>query len=175
MILALWVLGAAPSEVAVVRAAADDPLLGEVATRIHAEIADAGFVATWVESPEAGASAVAVFEVVRGGNAVDVRVLDRLSQKTVSRRIDAPADAGPRIVALRAVELLRASLLEITVESTPAPAQAAPADVTAWVRATGPPERGPLGGVGVTAGIALLSGPRLVGGAPAVAPTVRLS
>lgn len=72
--------------------------------------------------------------------ALDIWVTDRVTGKTVLRRIDAPAEA-PRasaLVALRAAELLRASLLELNVERPPNGEVRAEPEVRAWVKPTAP-------------------------------------
>lgn len=61
----------------------------------------------------------AVLYVDRQRAQVHVSVLDRMTGKMSSRRLDASQELAPRDVAVRAVELLRASLLELTAEAPP--------------------------------------------------------
>lgn len=169
------------SQAAIVAPPGADALLVEIVTRLSAELSGAGFEVVKVPTAAAPGPArpVAIFEVTRtpGETAVDVRVLDRLSDKLVARRISLGPGAGPGIVAIRAVELLRASLLEISVDPPPAaqPPPPVPADVRRWIGpvADGAP-RAPLAGFGLGAGIVFLGGADLVT-RPAVAPGLRVS
>ncbi len=102
--------------------------------RLRAELESAGFevVIVRVEQPasrdqlEATARRTESFAAIAlirpaGGEAVDVWVIDRVTGKTVLRRIEAPtasAETGS-ILAVRAVELLRASLIELHLRTTP--------------------------------------------------------
>lgn len=63
----------------------------------------------------------AVLYVDRQRAQVHVTVLDRMTGKMSTRRLDASQELAPRDVAVRAVELLRASLLELTAEAAPPP------------------------------------------------------
>jgi hypothetical protein len=122
--------------------------------------------------------------------ATDVWVADHVTHKTVVRRIGSrgAGDAGDRALALRVVELMRASLVEglvlpasdddVPSSPTPAPAPAArrvlPPDVTAWTRDAlhePPPRRSPH--VGLALGVAgAFAGPDL---GVAVAPALQVS
>ena len=96
------------------------------------------------EAARAGAFA-AVLVLPKGrGAAVDLMVVDRATRKTVVRTVEAtaaPGDGAAAEVALRAVELLQASLLEAShpppaARALPAPASPAlPTDVAAVGRA----------------------------------------
>jgi hypothetical protein len=169
----------ARSRVAVVRPPADDEVSGLVTTRILAELSAAGFDVVEIDAPpdtssravvEAPSKAVATFAVERVGNrpAVDVWLADQITGKTTVRRLDLQIGASDRavaILAIRAVELLRASLLEIVV---PAKAEAdnspdtVPADVATFVRDTSTPvrqtPRGLLEGVGIEMDAAVIHG-----------------
>lgn len=123
--------GAERSRVAVVRATGADPLLAEATTRLEAELAALGFEVVLVE-PTAGGDARASVEAAHltpppiatlalshegTSAAADVWVADGLTAKTSVRRIDVrdvSQDRAPSVLAVRAVELLRASLLEAT-------------------------------------------------------------
>lgn len=121
----------------------------EATVRLRAELIAGGFdVATETETEGASADqdpdgatvaargAIAAVRLVAGahGGAVDLWVTDAITHKLVVRRA---TEATPAMLALRCVELLRASLLEIEV--TPRPATVAPA-VVKLVRAPPPPK-----------------------------------
>jgi hypothetical protein len=92
--------------------------------------------------------AIAALRLVQAGEGLEVWVADRVTGKTVIRQLVAPpgAEAAPEDVALGAVELLRASLMELhaptpsrgEVELTPAIRQMA---YTPTVTAPPPPPR----------------------------------
>jgi hypothetical protein len=159
----------APSRVAVVRPPAADEVAGDVTTRILAELSAAGFDVVEIDAPpdaiarsavEAPSKAIATFAVERVGSrpAVDVWLSDQITGKTTVRRLDfesGTSDRASAILAIRAVDLLRASLLELMVPPK-APAEKppeAPSDVTTFVRAASAPvreaPRGLLDGVGI--------------------------
>jgi hypothetical protein len=134
VLLALGLLGrpalaAEQSRVALVRASGDDALLAEAITRLQAELGALGFEVVLVD-PTAGGDARASVEAAHltpppiatlalsheGTSAgADVWVADGLTAKTSVRRIDVrdvSHERAPSVLAVRAVELLRASLLE---------------------------------------------------------------
>jgi hypothetical protein len=140
---------AGPSRVALVSPSQPDPLIAEVTSRMNAELAASGFDVVIVPSSADGdprtavelartePGVVATFAIVSLGKqaAVDVWLYDRLTGKTMIKRLDpgpVPPARGPAVLAIRAVELLRASLLETLVPSAD-PAAAAPAPVPADV------------------------------------------
>jgi hypothetical protein len=162
--------------VAVAPPDARDALLRESETRLGAELRAAGFDV--IREPDA-AGAIASFSLARapgGGAAVDVSLTDRLTRKTSTRRIEADAATGelaPATLAIRAVELLRASLVELGAPGEPAPERVPVAveRLVAPLRDERP--RRPVVGnaVAIAAGV-------LVGGeglAPAAVPVVRAS
>jgi hypothetical protein len=116
-------------------------------TRIRGELVADGFEVVVVDSParldsassaptaqDAGALASIELVVDAEGHAAELRVMDRLTNKTVTRRttIEAPeASKFAQVLAVRAVELLRASLLELLIQAHPPPALAAPPAVAA--------------------------------------------
>jgi hypothetical protein len=157
---------AAPAKVALVREPSSSAVEQKALTRLRAELIAAGFEVTEVErhsddareAAEADPGAEGVFATVaivpRAGSA-DIWVADRVTGKTVVRRIEARSSAGhdvASILAVRAVELLQASLLEaIERPAREEPTQAAgppsspaaplPADVSTWMQARrAPPE-----------------------------------
>jgi hypothetical protein len=140
---------AAPSRVLVVRPANADVAVEEALLRLHAELSAAGFdviemdavpgkdARAQVEGARLEPRPFATIALAGTGAAADVWVADHLSGKTLVRRVDAGA---PRSLAIHAVELLRASLLEIQPRPPPAPM---PADVAQWMNA-GPSPPTPL-------------------------------
>jgi hypothetical protein len=138
----------ARSRVALVRSATTDRVLHEASTRLRAELLDAGFDVVEVDrapgdprseveeaAPDASSFATVAMSRVANGAFADVWISDRVTGKTVVRRIE--VGAGPNataVLAIRALELLRASLLEVAAKPPPSePAVSAPADVVRWV------------------------------------------
>jgi len=169
----------ARSRVAVVRPPEADEVSSEVSMRISAELAAAGFDVVEIDAPpdtssraavEAPSKAVATFAVERVGNrpAVDVWLSDQITGKTTVRRLElrlGATDRAASILAIRAVELLRASLLEIVVPAKAEedrPAAAVPPDVATFVRTASTPVRevpsGLFGGVGLETDAAVIHG-----------------
>lgn len=153
----------AASRVILARAAGLDPLLDRVELRLAAELRAAGFE---VEQREAvgdgiddlplgeeptpgGPFATVLLRRARSGAATEVWVADHVTHKIVVRRLAARGlgDSAERSLALRIVELMRASLVEGLVlpaseddapsdggpPSSSAPV-APPPDVAAWTR-----------------------------------------
>lgn len=97
-------------------------------------------------SPDEGVASVRLVRVARG--VTELWVSDRLTGKTLVRRVNADPERSPRLVALRGVELLRASLLELSSPphddappATPALAQPPPPEIAHFVA---PPAPAPL-------------------------------
>jgi len=122
----------------------------EATARLRGELAAAGFevesrahagdARSDVEQGDTGE--VATVRLVRDPQtrATELWVSDRLTGKTLVRRVNADPERAPRLVALRGVELLRASLLELespphddAPPATPAMAQPPPPEVTRLV------------------------------------------
>ncbi|WP_438019927.1 hypothetical protein WMF18_13030 [Sorangium sp. So ce315] len=196
---------AAASRVAIVEADADDPLVREAATRLKAELGAAGFEVVVVPragdgdvraaleraAQDEGAFAAAAIFRSRSGATADLWIVDRVTQKTVVRTVEVDGAAAPSVMAVRAVELLQASLLEASLlasRARPRPDGAAdgggvavPDDVRRWMapvrrRAAAAPaaERpGMFAGLGVEAGLVALQSAGGVG--PALGPALRLS
>ncbi|WP_434047179.1 MULTISPECIES: hypothetical protein [Sorangium] len=193
---------AAASRVAILEADADDPLVREAATRLKAELGAAGFQVVIVPlaregdvraaleraAQDEGAFAAAAIFRSRAGATADLWIVDRVTQKTVVRTVEVSGAAAPSVMAVRAVELLQASLLEANLLASRArPGGAAdggvavPDDVQRWMaparrQAAADPaaERpGMFAGVGVEAGIAALQSTGGVG--PSLGPALRLS
>lgn len=174
---------AEPSRVAIALPRAQSALLREATTRLHAELTAAGFdvleiagddgdARAAVEQPEAASTfATVALRASTGKTAIDVWVHDRVTGKSVVRRIEVGTGAdASRIVAIRAMELLRASLLEATAppprarEDATAPAAPPiappPPDVARWM-APAPepvPSNALVPSLGIEAGVAVLHG-----------------
>jgi len=147
---------AEPSRVLVVRDRGADAVVERAEVRLSAELRSAGFVVDervaegdadarrLVEQPgDGGAFATVLLQRAAAGASTDVWVADHVTHKTVVRRMDAhgSGDAADRSLALRIVELMRASLVEALVLPPPAPREASPApppspppDVARWTR-----------------------------------------
>jgi hypothetical protein len=155
---------AAPSHVVILRDRADKGL-DRAGLRLSAELRAAGFEVEERESAAeddprqlmdqgdvatAGPFATVLLRRARAGAATDVWVADHVTHKTVVRRLAARGvgDAAARSLALRVVELMKASVVEGLVlppseddgagsgdAATPSPAPAPalpPADVASW-------------------------------------------
>jgi hypothetical protein len=133
MLLSGWARAAGLC-VAIVRSPDATPLMREATTRLGAELLAAGFDTVEVDAPRqvdargaieeagegAGAFATLSLRPVARSKAIDVWISDLMTHKTSVRRIAVVVrkkGAASRAIAHRAVELLRASLLE--VESPP--------------------------------------------------------
>ncbi|MES1208025.1 MAG: hypothetical protein ABUS79_18985 [Pseudomonadota bacterium] len=132
--------------VVLVRPAAAPPSVTEALVRLRGELIGAGFDADVLDlplgadvraslekfaPPASGASATALVAVVASADpgTAELWVIDRVTGKTVVRRVNAAAGDPARvaeILAVRAVELLRASFLELAItpatEAAPRPA-----------------------------------------------------
>jgi hypothetical protein len=132
-------LRAESEAVAVVHAKEVNDVLSEAATRLRAELVAAGFdvrelvVAEGTDPKEqvdgAGLSPAPVATIAigedEGAATLDVWVTDRATHEMVVRHLDAAGVSrkrAPAVLAVRAVELLRASLLEATERKKPVPA-----------------------------------------------------
>ena len=147
---------AAASRVLVVRPRDPDPTLLEAVTRLEAELRGAGFEVVAIPA-SAGADARAEVEAAQPGirpiatltvrasergAGCDVWIADHLSDKTVVRRIDVrdgDASQAASTLAIRAVELLHASLLELEIPASSGPPRDVPADVARWIQRPAPP------------------------------------
>jgi hypothetical protein len=185
---------AAGSHVILLRAVEADPLGRQAETLLAAELRAAGFEVEErprspaldpradIERASAGRNAIATLALVSlpGTNAAEIWLMDRVTGKLVVRRIDTGPGSGandPADVALRAVELLRGSLLEIAIERRRPPRAEVPpppSDVRRFVAETAPWRREhSLHGLGVGLGAVALD----VGaaGGPSYAPAARIS
>jgi hypothetical protein len=159
--------------------------LREAVTRTEAELASEGFEVLVrpheegeprrvLDAAAARYGADAAIALDGAGGLAEIWVTDRLTGKTVVRTIDVRSETAaeqPRILAIRAVELLKASLVEAIDPATreQPKARELPYDVVGWLA----PPAGPLEGIGVHLGVGLLTGFDGVG--PAGAPVLRVS
>jgi hypothetical protein len=181
--------GEAPSTVALVRTPPGDKLLREASVRLRAELTDAGFAVveidrapegdsrSSVEETSAAGSSFATVAINRAGPSAlaDVWISDHVTGKTVVRRLEVDNSTNAaNVLAIRALELLRASLLEVAAKQ---PAEVAPrpppSDVLKWIEPV-LPAREPVkdllrGGAAIEIGAIALHGLRGVGlgGGPA--------
>jgi hypothetical protein len=145
-----------PPKVILVRPPAAPAAVSEALVRLRGELVAAGFDAQVVEqalgvdvrgsleklSPASDGAATALVAVVASAEpgSAELWVIDRVTGKTVVRRVNAGATDPPRmaeVLSVRAVELLRASFLELAIATPPnndAP-PSAPA-VERWATAT---------------------------------------
>lgn len=130
--------------VALVRHDDADPIIAEAIHRVRGELVADGFDVSEVDSPnepaapelppsEAPNGAIATIDlsVDRGTHIAELRVVDHLSNKIVIRHArvdDSNTPHTAQILAVRTVELLRASLLELLLEAD-RPVPGSPASV----------------------------------------------
>ncbi|MDP9000532.1 MAG: hypothetical protein M3O46_10520 [Myxococcota bacterium] len=128
--------------IALVRPPVSSAAIAEALTRIQGELTADGFEVVLVDAPGAldaastgadkqdvGAIASLGVFVDTGAHVAVLRVIDRLTNKIVVRKtaIQAPETSRlAEVLAVRAVELLRASLLELLMESRPPPESGTP-------------------------------------------------
>jgi hypothetical protein len=184
---------AARSQVALVRCSSSDRVLREACTRLRAELLDAGFEVVEVDrapgdprsevedaAPDTPSFATVSMNRAPNGAFADVWISDHVTGKTVVRRLE--VGAGPNataVLAIRALELLRASLLEVAVKAAPSePTISAPKDVMTWIApallAAPPSPASPLL-QGSALGVGALALHGLSGVGLAVGPTVNFS
>jgi hypothetical protein len=168
-----------------------DEVVAEVATRVRAELTAAAFDVVIVnltpggnprEQVEAASiepRPIATLAIVRLADrpAIDVWVYDRLTDKTLIKRLDLGKRPDPEItsaLAIHAVELLRASLLETRARSKAAPTLApkpVPREVGDWVERAVEPQKALF--EGWTIGVAGAVVHSFAGIGPAYAPAMR--
>ena len=195
-LLVLLLLAASPaaaaSRVVLLRSGSAEALPRQAETLLAAELRASGFevlarertagleLRADIEAAAAALRPIAVLAIASSdGAAAEIWLSDRVTGKLVIRRIDAGGDGDTAAsLALRAVELLRGSLLEITVERPPAPdpslTLAPPADVARFVATSAPGHRAWfVEGLGLSLGAAVFATPGALG--PTYAPALRLS
>jgi hypothetical protein len=180
----------ARSRVALVRSSSSDPVLREASTRVRAELIDAGFEVVEVDrapgdprsevedaAPTTTSFATVAMNRAPNGAFADVWISDHLTGKTVVRRIE--VGAGPNataVLAIRALELLRASLLEVAAKAPPSePPMSAPNDVMKWIAPALPPAPAAPVLQGSALGLGALALHGLSGIGIAVGPTASFS
>jgi len=195
-LLACWLLSsqtarAETSRVRLFRSNEADAIVREAATRLEAELHAAGFAVDWEDAAAAGDpmraleaggppsfASIAISRI--GSEAVaDIWVVDHLSGETLIRRVDAGAAPGAepaRTLAIRAVELLRASVLELRKRSgkEPPPGVSEKTTPAAGAPGTAPARvaRRPLAGWSVELGAATTL---TAGFGPTIGPSAWLS
>jgi hypothetical protein len=124
--------------VVLVRPGTQSAVVSEAITRIRGELVADGFEVLVVDAPpdadpasmlaradqQADAAATLSLFLQADAKAAELWVVDRLTNKTVVRRVEiapSPNGSGPEVLARRSVELLRASLLEILVDAQEKP------------------------------------------------------
>jgi hypothetical protein len=178
------------SRVALVRSSSNDRVLREATIRVRAELLDAGFEVVEVDrppgdprsevedaAPQASTFATVAMSRAANGAFADVWISDHVTGKTVVRRLE--VGEGPNataVLAIRALELLRASLLEVAANGPPSePPLSAPPDVLKWIAPAlaAPPTPPLLQGSTLGFGAMALHGLSAIG--LAVGPTVSFS
>lgn len=177
-----WAVPALALTVAIVRPHACPALTNQTIVRLSLELASIG-VGTEMVDASAGAGekessawlaavaeqnrvdAVVVILGDTGPDAVEVWAIDRATGRSVSRRlpfdVDANAERAPETLAVRAMELLRSTLLEMDLTASPPGPQSAvvaPALSGAPAQPKHRPER-----LAIDVGIAAVTGPGGVG------------
>jgi len=179
--LASRALRAESALVVLVRPTAQSTIVTEAITRIRGELIADGFAVSAVDAPsgsdpasvlaradqQTGAAATLGLFLQADASAAELWVIDRLTSKTVVRRVEMTRSPGislPEVLARRSVELLRASLLEILVDAQKRPlaALAPRAQASQWVAQALPTRRSSWG---VEAGAQVLAGFGGIGGA----------
>jgi hypothetical protein len=140
------------AKVALVHDLTPNVLQQRTITRLRAELVAAGFEITEIarsaddarEAAEAEPPVTGVFATIvvepRTPEAADIWVADRITHKTVVRRVQAPGGTGndvAAILAVRAVELLQACLLEsfdAKASEPVASSQPLPHEVSDWMQ-----------------------------------------
>lgn len=144
---------AAPSVVALVGPERPEAQVAEALVRMKAELGAAGFDVREVsarpgEAPRAaleraaadlGAALAVAIDRGTSAAAAEVWVADRVTNKTLVRAVPASGDA--QVLALRTIELVRASLLEL--ERPSPPVAKPPPDVVRFAAPPPAPRRGP--------------------------------
>jgi hypothetical protein len=160
-------------------------IVAEAITRIRGELVADGFEVSVVGAragedpasvlasadPRTTAAATLGLFLQPDARAAELWVVDRLTSKTVVRRIEMtepPSGSAPEVLARRSVELLRASLLEILVDAREGPVSAPREKASRWAARPLEPKRARWG---AEAGVQALAGFGGVGSA--VMPVVR--
>jgi hypothetical protein len=172
--------------VVLVRPSAQSTVVSEAITRIRGELIADGFEVSIVDAPpgsdpasvlaradpQTSAAATLGLFPQPDASAAELWVVDRLTNKTVVRRVEldrSSTGSAPEVLARRSVELLRASMLEILVDARRRPLSPSPrAQASRWAAQALEPQR-PFWGV--EAGALVLGGFGGIG--PAIMPVLR--
>jgi hypothetical protein len=172
--------------VVLVRPSAQSTVVSEAITRIRGELIADGFEVSIVDAPpgsdpasvlaradpQTSAAATLGLFPQPDASAAELWVVDRLTNKTVVRRVEldrSSTGSAPEVLARRSVELLRASMLEILVDARRRPLSPSPrAQASRWAAQALEPQRSVWG---VEAGALVLGGFGGVG--PAIMPVLR--
>jgi hypothetical protein len=169
---------AQPARIAIVRSGVEDALARETTTRLEAELTAAGYAVILVDAADEPSAAATVAVVANAGAALpEVWVLRGATRRHVELAT-APDSSTPAALAIRAVELVRASLLEAHPTPPPSHVEGAPPETSSEVRpeavrAPRGEKRGALERVGVEVGLTAIYG--LGDTAGRLAPTFRFS
>ena len=177
--------------VVLVRPTVQGVVVNEAITRIRGELIADGFEVSIIDAPpgadpasvlaraeqQTGAAATLGLFLHPDASAAELWVVDRLTSKTVVRRIEmskSPGASVPEVLARRSVELLRASLLEILVDAQkrPSAVPAPRAQATRWAAQALEPRHSTFG---VEAGAQVLGGFGGVGAAVLPVGRVRVA
>jgi hypothetical protein len=130
----LWAASVLAATVVIVRPANSSPAMSETVVRIHGELMSSGFDVEIVDgaslagadkvqqrdalerlAEQRGADAVVGIVGDASPNSVEVWVVDKVTGKSVIRRLpfEPQSERAPQTLAIRAIELLRSSFLEI--------------------------------------------------------------
>ena len=128
--------------VVLVKSARPSALASEAAVRLRGELVAEGFRVRVVETPEGADVRAALAEAAAApdvdavlallaegpADAIELRVIDRVTGKTVIRNVPVEPESSrsAEVLSIRALELLRASFLEIALGASGAPPAAAP-------------------------------------------------
>ena len=184
----LWAVDASAASVMLVQPPSPSPDMAEAIVRMRGELISEGFQVevmegpkgeqsrSWLEKLAATRKADAVVAVLgdEEPDSVEVWVVDQVTEKTVVRRIPfkPQSDHAPKIFAIHALELLRASFLEIGLRPSgrPSEAKSIPPAVVHFVDSERPASRG--GRFGVEIGGSAVIGFGDIG--PSILPVMRL-
>lgn len=184
----LLTVDAQAANVILVQLPSPSPAMAEAIVRIRGELISEGFQVevmdgpkgeqsrSWLEQLAEARKADAVVAVFgdESPDSVEVWVVDKVTEKTVVRRIPfkPQSDHAPKTFAIHALELLRASFLEIDLRpgNRPGEAKSIPPTVEHFVDSERPASRG--GRFGVEVGATAVVGFGDVG--PSILPVVRL-
>ncbi len=183
-----WAADASATSVLLVQPRSPSPAMAEAIVRVRGELISEGFQVEVMEGVQGTESrggleqlaeahkADAVVAVLgdEAPDSVEVWVVDKVTEKTVVRRIPfkPQSDHAPKTFAIHTLELLRASFLEIDLRlgGRPGEAKSVPPEIARFVDNEKPSSRG--GRFGVEVGGAAVIGFSDVG--PAILPVMRL-